>query len=128
MLSELIQYWRTNRRRGHTNLTFEGLDNYKGRCFVVAANRVHWLELKKRVNNPYVEVITVDDLDQLRGHTAALVVDHYAIEVMYRQEINRYETLEVAAIHLIAEYAQIPITDAAQLLREAIHKLRPRYV
>ena len=89
-LAELIGYYSYNRCVGHTALLKEGAKHYDKEKFILATNKQNWdfLECKP------TEVISVHNLEALRGHHKPMVIDNDALIEIFSESLMKIDALE----------------------------------
>jgi hypothetical protein len=89
-LAELIGYYSFNRNVGHTALLKEGSKHYDKGKFILASSKHNWDFLECEPN----EVISLQNLETLRGHSKPMVIDNDALIEIFSEALMRIEALE----------------------------------
>jgi hypothetical protein len=87
-LSILLTYWQSTRQIGHTTLMLTGVVN-EPRGLLLVANQDQKKYLSKSVNKD--QMITIHELQELRGVRKPLVVDHFALRVMLNDVLEKLQ-------------------------------------
>ena len=66
---------------GKTEAMLKGAENVD--CIVVCATHAQEQQLKQRA--PKIETISLENLDRLRGLRVPIVIDHYALEILWQE-------------------------------------------
>lgn len=89
-LEELLTYYTINRKVGHTTLLKEGTKNHQGKKFVLCHCKrdYQFLEVKPE------EVISVENIEALRGCNTPLILDNDAMIVILSESIKKINELK----------------------------------
>lgn len=83
IMSKLVDYYFVRRRVGHTSAMLNGARSDKNIVVVVAHKaQINYIELPKE------QMITLGELDKLKGLKKPVLIDHYALQIMFH-ELNK---------------------------------------
>jgi len=105
-LEELLQYYMSTRNIGHTTLLKEGSKHYNKEFFVLSLHikDCGYLELKPQ------QVISLENLDKLRGHDKPLIIDNGAMIELLGDALMKIEGLKEENKKLLKDKKKIYIT------------------
>ena len=100
-LEALMQYFK--RQAGHTTAQLDGVKNTPNAKFIVAtAKHGEMTGLSKK------QIACVSEIPKnLRGFNGPIVVDHYALEVLIKEHLDRYREIVNDYLIVEAEYYEI---------------------
>ena len=79
-LEILDEYYRINRQVGHTTAMLNGAKSDPNIIVLVHHQTVkNWIDLPKE------QIISIDCLEKLKGRISPILVDHYALQVMFSE-------------------------------------------
>ena len=93
-LRRCISYISHGRGYGHTEAMIKGAENVEG-CLVVVANHNQREQLEQRL--PKARIITMDELDHMRGLSAPMIIDHFALQCMF-EDLEKEHTERIAGL------------------------------
>lgn len=98
-LNVLVDYYFTRRQVGHTSAMLNGARSDKN-IIVVVSNKTQ----KDYIELPKEQMITIAELDKLKGLKKPVLIDHYALQVMFwelNKELNdKKEQIEALKIRI----------------------------
>ena len=86
-LEKLVMYTSKNKRVGHTFTALAGLNNNDKALFIVATRSQTQL-----INLPIERIISIYELDKLRGRQNPILIDHFALEMAYTDHISKEQS------------------------------------
>jgi len=76
-------YFTKNRRRGHTTAMLNGAKSDKNIMVIVSDH-----QQKNNIDLPNKRMITINELDRLKGIQKPLLIDHYALQIIFYKILN----------------------------------------
>ena len=89
-LEMLVDYTFRNRQVGHTFTTINGLkDNDK--ALLIVPTKIFGKFISARYGIPMSRIISLPQLDLLRGRQNPIVIDHTALEIAFKEHMEELE-------------------------------------
>lgn len=95
ILSDIIDYWGFGRARGHTHAMVHGLFSDEATdCIVIMGNHSQKKMLERELREKGCKrkhklMVISDTADKLMGLSLPLIVDHYAMAILVKDDIDR---------------------------------------
>lgn len=89
-IRQLLIYYGTCRRVGHTALMKEGTNHYEKEKLVLTHTMAHGEDLGFNHN----EIVSWQNLEKLCGHSKPMVIDNYALFTILTETLKEIEKLE----------------------------------
>lgn len=87
-LEKLVEMYGYSRGRGHTTAMLEGAKS-RNAVIIVADSRQG--QQIKREHKGIKDVVSIHDLDRLRGYHGPILVDHYALQMAFWEHQEEME-------------------------------------
>jgi hypothetical protein len=89
-LSDLLFYYESTRRIGHTTLMKKGTDNYGDNKCILAFNMEHGNNMGFKPK----EIITLQNLDRTKGSSRPMAIDNGTMIVLLTETLKEFGKLE----------------------------------
>jgi len=122
-------YFTKNRRRGHTTAMLNGAKSNKNIMVIVADN-----QQKKNIDLPNKQMIVINELDRLKGTQKPLLIDHYALQIIFYhmlkllQRSEKFEAMWEEMLHRVNQIHPLHLNgeDIRRIINDIIQKYSPK--